>query len=255
MSSRSGEVKANTLNSYKLALKDLSDTFKDKELKTLNKGHRQKLINHLKDRLDPTTCNIRIRGIKVFFNWLLNETDFIARMPFNLKEIKDIDTTQRFIAPSEFDQILRQTLEVKRDESIYPNEFFHSLWQLYIRTGMRLSEVYEAEIKDDFLHIKGKRDKTRIVPMQYDVEKLLIDVKPYLDTLWHSTISRHFTKICKSLNLDYTLHHLRHTFACEMLAKHDGNIWKVSELLGHSNLSTTQRYLKSFPLEYLKSVF
>ena len=187
-------------------------------------------------------------------NWIINETDYLDNMPFNLKEIKDQETTQKFIHPDEFQVILEATMKYERPYWTYSNEFFCSLWKLYKSTGMRLSEIYTLEITGDFLHITGKRDRTRIVPIQEEIQHLWDDILPNLD-IDHLTISKHFSKICRSLGYKYTLHHLRHTFACEMLAKHDGNIWKVSELLGHSNLTTTQRYLKSFPLAYLKQIF
>ena len=187
-------------------------------------------------------------------NWIINETDYLDNMPFNLKEIKDQETTQKFIHPDEFQVILEATMKYERPYWTYSNEFFCSLWKLYKSTGMRLSEIYTLEITGDFLHITGKRDRTRIVPIQEEIQHLWDNILPNLD-IEHLTISKHFSKICRSLGYKYTLHHLRHTFACEMLAKHDGNIWKVSELLGHSNLTTTQRYLKSFPLAYLKQIF
>jgi integrase/recombinase XerD len=40
-------------------------------------------------------------------------------------------------------------------------------------------------------------------------------------------------------------HTLRHTFACTYLA-HGGDLGKLSRLMGHSKVSTTEEYLKDF---------
>lgn len=50
-----------------------------------------------------------------------------------------------------------------------------------------------------------------------------------------------FLKIKNNLSFDFTPHMLRHTFATELIRK-DVDIYKVSKVLWHSNIKTTQIY-------------
>lgn len=50
-----------------------------------------------------------------------------------------------------------------------------------------------------------------------------------------------------------TIHTLRHTYACKLLAK-TGNIYLVKEALEHSSVAVTEVYLR-FPKGYLACVF
>ncbi|NQV16216.1 site-specific integrase [bacterium] len=67
-------------------------------------------------------------------------------------------------------------------------------------------------------------------------------------------ITKTFTKlrIKAKVSDGKTLHSLRHTFAVRMLIQTD-SMEIVKNLLGHSDLKTTQIYTK-FPPEYLKSI-
>ncbi|NQT62716.1 MAG: site-specific integrase [Candidatus Marinimicrobia bacterium] len=67
-------------------------------------------------------------------------------------------------------------------------------------------------------------------------------------------ITKTFTKLRKLAKVadGKTLHSFRSTFAVRMLLKSD-SIELVKNLLGHSDLKTTEIYLK-FPPDYLKSL-
>ena len=252
---KKGEIKQNTMKSYILAMDNLIEVMGDVNLSSMSRNDGQKFRLWLKNRFDTTTCNIRIRSVKAFLNWIITNTDHLDRLPFNLREFTDRETKNKFIHPDEFIEIKEATLCVNDNDSIYSNDLFVNLWDLYKETGMRLSEVFTLKIDGRFLNILGKYDKLRTVPMQTDIKPLYERVIPNLSGIDPTYISNRFSLVCGAIGYEYTVHSLRHTFACEMLAKYDGSIWKVSELLGHSKLETTQGYLRSFPLEYLQQIF
>ncbi len=49
-------------------------------------------------------------------------------------------------------------------------------------------------------------------------------------------------KICKTLSFHFSPHQLRHTYATE-LSSHNLNIYKIAQVLGHSDIKTTVGYL------------
>lgn len=130
--------------------------------------------------------------------------------------------------------------------------------------GLRISEAL-ALTPTDFsgaptsLRIKGKGDKTRIVPLiapalagVEDYTKLcpfpLTQEKPLFrgargGPLQPAIIQREMQKLRGALGLpdSATPHALRHSFATHLLAG-GGDLRTIQELLGHASLSTTQVY-------------
>lgn len=140
-------------------------------------------------------------------------------------------------------------------------------WNYFIPVDQGVTELQGLMIKDiDFnrqlLRITGKGNKTRIVPFGQKAKDSLIEwLKIYriwqgefnldsavfishnvvidlpLDKLRIGSSYKH-----KELrNVDLHPHLLRHCFASHMLSA-SGDLRSVQEMLGHSNLSTTQIY-------------
>jgi integrase/recombinase XerD len=149
--------------------------------------------------------------------------------------------------------------------------------ELFWSTGMRVGELLSLSIADlDFAQSlctiqHGKGDKPRVVPLGTGViawlQEYLTNVRPLLTTAdgaavpigsapSHLFLSR-FGRAMDKSGLFYKLHayrrrakikkrvtphSFRHTLASEML-KAGADLRHIQELLGHENLTTTQRYL------------
>jgi integrase/recombinase XerC len=152
-------------------------------------------------------------------------------------------------------------LLVKRDRAI--------LEMLYA-AGLRVSELTGLNLDDMdrkalILRVRGKGSKERIVPYGTKAEQALEAYVPVREAILrraksrgdsravflnqHGTrlTSRSVARILKkyarlfNINLDLHPHSLRHAFATHLLT--DGaDLRAIQELLGHSSLSTTQRY-------------
>jgi integrase/recombinase XerC len=131
--------------------------------------------------------------------------------------------------------------------------------------GLRISEALNLNYSDitsnDYLVIKGKGNKERIVPiMDYIRHSIVnyINVCPFKfsnsDPLFIGKRRKRLSpriiqyaleKIRVSLSLPETAtpHALRHSFATHLL-ENGGDLRTIQELLGHSSLSTTQKYTK-----------
>ncbi len=130
------------------------------------------------------------------------------------------------------------------------------IYMLYA-LGLRISEVETLKresISDRWVSVKGKGGKIRQLPMLDELQSLLKEferdfgVGEYLfekdgKPLTQNQLRYRVEKIFKKIGIKATPHQLRHSFATDLLNR-GARITDVSELLGHSSLSTTQIYTK-----------
>ena len=142
---------------------------------------------------------------------------------------------------------------------------------MLLDTGIRNNELCilkDISLSDDVLTIFGKGNKERQVGISPVLQKQLStyirirnsyfqDKKKHDDVLFLSRTGRKCTVVAienilkeagKRINLDETIrcspHTCRHFYAQNMV-KHGIDVYSLSRLLGHVNISITQRYLES----------
>jgi len=141
--------------------------------------------------------------------------------------------------------------------------------ETFYATGLRLSELLSLAVEDlDFeqalITVKhGKGDRARLVPMGATcagwLRRYLADVRPVLlrgtatprlflnrfaqpldKNGWHKKLAE-LVKLTR-INPAFSTHGFRHMLATSMLER-GADTRHVQEMLGHENLTTTQRYL------------
>jgi integrase/recombinase XerC len=152
-------------------------------------------------------------------------------------------------------------LMVKRDRAILEILYASGL-RVSELTGLNLADIDRNEL---MLRVRGKGNKERIVPYGGKAETALQAYEPLRDEmlrkakgrgdheaiflnhfgtrLTQRSVARIVKKYARLANVNWDLHphSLRHAFATHLLA--DGaDLRAIQELLGHSSLSTTQRY-------------
>ena len=139
-----------------------------------------------------------------------------------------------------------------------------ALVELLYATGMRVSELVSltrADLRGDprFLTIRGKGGRERLVPLSEpaaDAVRAWLGENSAVDSPWlfpsraargHLT-ERRFAQMLKALGSEAGIdparlspHVLRHAFASHLLA-HGADLRAVQQMLGHSDISTTQIY-------------
>ena len=233
-----------TLSSYNKSLNDFQGCFSYiRRFNELTRNNYAELVNYLKNKYCSTTINIRLRSIRTFLNYLY-ENEKIKKIPFKVKQVKIDSAPPKYLLPEEIEKIY----------SLVEDDKLRATFKTFEITGMRIGELKNSYRDGNFIKItKTKTRKERIIPIAdeyieyYDLARY---EKPYSKD-W---ISRCFTKysrlVCRTRK---TIHSLRHTYAYVTLLK-TNSITIVRDLLGHSNLSTTEVYA-NIPQEYLKQIF
>jgi integrase/recombinase XerD len=144
---------------------------------------------------------------------------------------------------------------------------------LLYSSGLRVSElVYihidSVDLKDRTIRIRGKGEKDRIVLFDEETKTLIeeyIEKKSddseflFVNRSGNHLTPRYIQMMIKShakaaeIKKKVTPHVLRHSFATHLL-KNGADIRIIQQLLGHSNLSTTQIYT-SVDMQTLKNVY
>lgn len=217
----------------------------------------------LKNKWSSNTYNRYRKELKVFCDYLIKK-NYLKENPFKNIEPRKIKKN----LPKALN--LKQIKELKnRIEEIYWNNDFLSLrnktiMYFYIYTWCRLWEILKIKNEDiDFIEKtirinEAKWNKDRVIPLTNDLSDFLIKYllkKKNSRIIWNlifvsknwfelrkKDIYRIVDKIKENLSFSFTPHILRHTFATELVRK-DIDIYKISKVLWHSNVKTTQIYL------------
>lgn len=219
-----------------------------------------------KYQLASSSLQRHLTSIRQFMKWAkqghyleMNPADDLQlkRQPRPLPGMIDIETVNQIMDQAAPEKPLENQLWL-RDKAIL---------ELLYSSGLRLAEVQGVKIRDlDFnrqlLRVVGKGNKTRIIPFGGKAKQSLIDwLKIY--RIWLGGFSpdsavfitqkgnaitpRQIENRVKyqaqraGVNVDLHPHLLRHCFASHLLSS-SGDLRAVQEMLGHSNLTTTQIY-------------
>jgi site-specific recombinase XerD len=248
-----------TIRIYTDHIKSFLDNWEGNEIKELT---TENITNYVQSTLTQTNYsrsyqNQMINAIKLYYRVIQNRKLDQLELPRPLKEKK----LPIILSRDEIRSIINSTFNLKHKTII----------TLIYGTGIRLGESVSIKIRDiDFerrlIHIRaGKGKKDRIVPLpEILVKQLKIYLKQYLpiEYLFEGLNNRQYSprsvqKILKQglaragIQKNASVHSLRHTFATHALE--DGiDIRLVQEILGHSNIRTTEIYTHISNVSILK---
>lgn len=246
----------NTSLAYRRDITSFAD-FCDTEIANITKLHVNSFILYLRDEnLTQSSISRKISALKSFFKWACanqyiknNPISFIeqAKLPKHLPKVLSIN-----------DIINISKLDLTTTEKV--------IIELLYSCGLRVSELCDLKINNINLKAQhiiciGKGSKERLIPFGDYAKKILISyleyrenikINPDTDTkrllitadgrnLNRQDIYRLIHSIGKTIHKEISPHTLRHTFATHLL-DNGADLRIVQELLGHSDVSTTQLY-------------
>lgn len=131
-----------------------------------------------------------------------------------------------------------------------------------IDTGMRIDELLslrrtDVNLESLTLRVVGKGNKHRLVPMSIELRKVLyrhlgnhnfdrVFCTQEGGKLSQRNILRDFKRSCRELHITgvrCSFHSLRHSFSANYI-RSGGNLYYLQSILGHSSISTTEKYIK-----------
>ncbi len=204
-----------------------------------------------------------ISSLKSFFNFLVKSEKIKNSTIQSLKSPKAKKSLPRPISADLAIEAIKYSQEIEKEKWVGLRN--KSILMLLYGCGLRISEALNLNYEDindnEYLVIRGKGNKERLVPL---MEFIKHEIKEYIkecpksfenddplflgkrmNRLSPRIIQYTLEKIRHNLSLPETAtpHALRHSFATHLLDS-GGDLRTIQELLGHSSLSTTQRYTK-----------
>lgn len=258
-------VSSHTLRAYKRDLKDFSSycSTMPENIDMIDiRGFVSEQITKGKSK---ATVSRSLAAIRSFFSYLYNE-DYIKINQAKL--VPTPKTTRRLPAFLSVDDVFN--LVQNPDGIGFLPVRDRAILELFYSSGLRVSEVAALNIEDlnmreGVVKASGKGRKERIIPVgnkaldalkYYFVERKLFKKKRSVSEsdnalflnmggrrLTDRQIRRVVVKYARAIGIDGQIgpHALRHTFATHMLLG-GADLRVIQELLGHSSLSTTQKY-------------
>ncbi|MBU4560795.1 site-specific tyrosine recombinase XerD [bacterium] len=256
----------NTLLSYGSDLRKYIAFLRKSHILTLGKTTKHEVMTYLlelKDKgLSPTTVARSLVSLKVFYRFLAQEGYLASDPTMNLESPKVWSKLPETLSLGEIEVLLE-----KPDLEDPLGLRDRAALELLYATGARVSELINLKIADanlevGYLRCLGKGKKERIIPLGSHAQEAL---KNYLDkgrkrlvgekdakelfvNRFGNLLSRQgFWKMLKKYakRVDFekriTPHILRHSFATHLLER-GADLRSIQEMLGHSDISTTQIY-------------
>jgi len=246
----------NTIMAYERDLSALFE-FLGVDVKDISRQKINTYIYFLKEnKYSATSVARKIASIRGFFRWAC-ASGYLKQNPTELLEQQKLPKKlPKVLTVDEMDKIFAQDLDLAQKVIV----------ELLYGCGLRVSELAQIQpnnidLKGKYLRCFGKGAKERIVPLnknailalenynsqrEYIINKFDLSLKNLLihengRVYTRQDIWRFIRAQGEMLNKTISPHTLRHSFATHLL-ENGADLRVVQELLGHSNVSTTQLY-------------
>lgn len=209
---------------------------------------------------DAATVAKEISAIRAFGSYLVRMGVWKENLGFLLERPKKTISIPKVLSVDEVEKLL-DSIEVSTTIGIRDRALFEIIYS----SGLRISEVsglllQNVYLKEGILFVLGKGNKERLVPFGEDAKTWLskwIEEErpkivgrknvPYVFVNYQGKqfsrkgIWKRFQEIKALSGVDSKVHTLRHSFATHLL-QGGADLRSVQQLLGHSDLATTQIY-------------
>ena len=214
-----------------------------------------------------TTLARKIASLKSLFGFLIDEGLIHDNPTIRLISPNKGTSIPKFLTEKDINTLLKK---MSSDDSINGRRNLAMLELMYA-TGIRVSELVSLNTKDvnyeeSYIRCLGKGSKERLITIHEQAKNTLLDytlqirpllvsnkrVTPFENALFLNNRGQRITRqgfwliikrcaIDANIQINLTPHTLRHSFATHMV-QNGAPLRFLQEILGHSNISTTQAY-------------
>jgi len=240
----------------------LKEQSEEMNIFTLTEEKLKEYLNTFKEKVSAKEYNTRLSNIRCFYKYLKDEEVILINPALSIDGIKVTDELHLGIFTED---------EVKRMLDVIPETLIgirdRAIIELLYSSALRINELVNLDIEDiDLRHFEvtvryGKNEKERIAPIGEIALKALqcyLDIRSEFmsgeneEALFLSLQKRrinaesvrkriHIYKDIAGIESYGVSHAFRHSCASHML-KNGAPLPVIRRLLGHSKLSTTQKY-------------
>ncbi len=208
----------------------------------------------------PLTLSKDISSLRAFGSYVERMGIWQENLALLIERPKASRSLPRVLSIQQVEKILSAI-----DDSTKVGKRDSALFELIYSCGLRISEacgllMENLHLNEHLVLVHGKGDKERIVPFgetaKNKLEEYLFNARPRLvgnkvvpevfvnyrgEPISRKGVWKKFKELNILAGIDAKVHTLRHSFATHLLAG-GADLRSVQELLGHSDLATTQIY-------------
>lgn len=278
-SKRTIETYRQHINKFINFYKEEIDT--DLDIDNISKIHYKLFISQLLDNsLRATYINAILKSNKALWNYLLLERVLTTSPMDSIKLLKEDKQTLTTFN----DQEIKSMLNIWKMDT-YLGARNKAIIAVLADTGIRVSElltIKDSDLNEQYIRVLGKGSKWRVVPVSYELNYLLTKYKRIRDSHFYTMRNRNgkARKLDDNLFLSKTGQRIKTVANIELMITQTGlkanvrgsvrcsphtfrhyytvkniqlgqDVFTISKLLGHSNLSITQTYIQSLTNEQL----
>ena len=265
----------NTIEAYHNDITDFTNFVKKKEKKKqidVSSINKQLVLDYYSmldiKQFSKSTLQRKYSSLNQFFKYLIKQKIIKENPMLSMRRQKKEFKLPKFLSVTEIEKLLSANNPLEGKKQLRDKLILEMLYS----TGMRVSELCELPLASvlfkqqnnheyQFIAIKGKGQKERIVPLRANVLNLL---QQYIVSITHRKQKYLFASFGEKAHIDrrtveniikqtaikagidpqkVSPHAMRHSFATHLLQK-GLDIREIQELLGHTSINTTAIYAK-----------
>ena len=255
--------KKNTFFNKKAVLKNFIE-FLGEDCPEVTRQHIKDFLQHIKETISAKAANNYKSELVALFNWAMSE-EYIPHNPaLNISKFPETKYV-RYIPPLED---LRAVVEAAEG---WQKDFI----RLLLHTAGRLGEIRnltwdDVSFKNNTITLwtskrRGGHKEPRTIAMTDDAREILLRryksgenqnyvfINPNTNQPFprlNRTLINMFEELCKKAKVKYfSAHSIRHYVASNLVELSHTDIRAVQKILGHTNISTTERYLHELKVD------
>lgn len=260
---------AHTLKNYAADLEHLKAFLgRDRALETIDERSLRSYVASLFGVLQPASISRRLSSVRTYYRFLVRKGVLEISPADSLTLPKIPKKLPRFLIQEEAGCLVEKD-STRESDRLRDRAVLETLYGSGLRVGELAGLVFKnVDLEEGWVRVRGKGNKERVVPLGGKaVEAIRLYLKErgrgdgplFLGPSGRGLTERTVQRIVKRRAMEAgivkrtTPHTLRHSYATHLLEA-GADLRGIQELLGHSNLSTTQKYTQ-VSLQHLMDVY